>query len=222
MPKFICFRSVKRFDSLVFTWGLINPFLANVPVTDKPGSWFLLVENGLKASSLDVWMYRCQLFCPLRITSRWIHTSNKALTLSWRRSLSNKNQFIDLLCWRRSLLNRKQFIDLPSKSMDWFLYDKGLRHERGKALFTHLHQKSVLTSCKAEFDFLVVFSIWIFFREYSRFTGQQKKGEAIFLYPFYPFHSLHRQLDISQFITAGSSPMRIASTRTWARPLLVS
>ena len=36
------------------------------------------------------------------------------LTLSWRRSLSYRNQSIDLLC----------------KSMDWFLYDNGPRHER--------------------------------------------------------------------------------------------
>ena len=37
-------------------------------------------------------------------------------TLSWRRPLSYRIQFIDLLC----------------KSMDWFLYDKDLRHERVK------------------------------------------------------------------------------------------
>ena len=36
------------------------------------------------------------------------------LTLSWRRPLSYRNQPIDLLC----------------KSMDWFLYDNGLPHER--------------------------------------------------------------------------------------------
>ena len=39
-----------------------------------------------------------------------------ALTLSWRRLLSYKNQSIDLL----------------RKSVDWFLYDNGLRHERVK------------------------------------------------------------------------------------------
>ena len=38
------------------------------------------------------------------------------LTLSWRRPISYRNQSIDLLC----------------KSMDWFLYDTGLRHERVK------------------------------------------------------------------------------------------
>ena len=36
------------------------------------------------------------------------------LTLSWRRPLSYRNQAIDLLC----------------KSIDWFLYDNGFRHER--------------------------------------------------------------------------------------------
>ena len=36
------------------------------------------------------------------------------LTLSLRRPLSHRNQSIDLLC----------------KSVDWFLHDNGLRHER--------------------------------------------------------------------------------------------
>ena len=39
-----------------------------------------------------------------------------SLTLSWRRSLSCRNQSIDLLC----------------KSFDWFLYDRDLRNERVK------------------------------------------------------------------------------------------
>ena len=41
---------------------------------------------------------------------------NFSLSLSWRRSLSYRNQSIG---------------SLP-KSMDWFLYDNGLRHERVK------------------------------------------------------------------------------------------
>ena len=43
-----------------------------------------------------------------------IQTPVKLLTLSWRRTLSYRNQSIDLL----------------RKLMDWFLYDNGLRHER--------------------------------------------------------------------------------------------
>ena len=34
------------------------------------------------------------------------------------------------LSWRRPLSYRNHPIDLQSKSMDWFLYDNGLRHER--------------------------------------------------------------------------------------------
>ena len=56
------------------------------------------------------------------------------------------------LSWRRPLSYRNQSIDVPSKSMDWFLYDNGLRHERVKgdlkyfAKFTgkHLCQASSL------------------------------------------------------------------------------
>ena len=36
------------------------------------------------------------------------------------------------LSWRRPLSYRNQSIDLQSKSMDWFLYDNDLRHERVK------------------------------------------------------------------------------------------
>ena len=48
------------------------------------------------------------------------------LTLSWRRPLSYRNQSINLLC----------------KSMDWFLYKNGFRHERVKAN-TPVIEKSV-------------------------------------------------------------------------------
>ena len=43
-----------------------------------------------------------------------------SLTLSWRRPLPYRNQSIDLLC----------------KSMDWFLYDNGLRYERVNFVLT--------------------------------------------------------------------------------------
>ena len=59
------------------------------------------------------------------------------------------------------------------------------------------------------------FSIWVFFHEHSRFTGQQGKGEGIYLTPLYHFHPLHRHLHISREITAGGSPLHIASS--WTR-----
>ena len=69
------------------------------------------------------------------------------------------------------------------------------------------------TKC-SEYFFFFFFSIWIFFHEHSRFTGQQGKGEGIYLTPLYHFHPLHRHLDISRAITAESSPLHIAGSRT--------
>ena len=110
--------------------------------------------------------------------------------------------------------NRNQSIDLFCKSMDWFLYNRDLRHERFKTLFIHIHRESVLTCCKAYFWFVF---LYLFFQEYLRFTGQQVKGEAISLFPFYQFQPLHRHLDISWVIVVESSPLRIARSRnrTW-------
>ena len=42
--------------------------------------------------------------------------------------------------WRRSLSYRNQSIDLQSKWMDWFLYDRNLRHKRVKYDNTDLYQ----------------------------------------------------------------------------------
>ena len=40
------------------------------------------------------------------------------------------------------------------------------------------------------------------------------KGEGIFLTPDYHFHPRHRHLDISRAISAESSPLQTASSRT--------
>ena len=64
------------------------------------------------------------------------------------------------------------------------------------------------------FSVIFFFSIWVFFHEHSRFTGQQGKGEGIYLTPLCHFHPLHRHLDISRAITAESSPLHIAGSRT--------
>ena len=65
-----------------------------------------------------------------------------------------------------------------------------------------------------ESNYLFFFSIWVLFHEHSRITGLQGKGEGISLTPHYHFHPLHRHLDISRAITAESSPLYIASSRT--------
>ena len=73
-----------------------------------------------------------------------------------------------------------------------------------------LFERLKITVCERNF----FFSIWVFFHEHSRTTRLQGKGEGIYLAPHYHFHPLHRHLDINMAITAGSSPLRIASSRT--------
>ena len=64
-----------------------------------------VLQTGIIDSSMD-------LFSPLKENLKNLLFSS--LTLSWRGPLSYRNQSIDL----------------QSKSMDWFLYDRKLHHER--------------------------------------------------------------------------------------------
>ena len=68
----------------------------------------------------------------------------------------------------------------------------------------------------------IFITIWVFFQEHSRFTGQQGKGEAFCLTPLYHFHPIHRHLDINQEIAAERSPLHIASSRTRSGNVLIS
>ena len=57
------------------------------------------------------------------------------------------------------------------------------------------------------------FSICVLLHEYSQITGQQGKGEGIYLTPLYHFYLFHKHLYISRTITAESLPLHIASSR---------
>ena len=60
---------------------------------------------------------------------------------------------------------------------------------------------TVIFRCHPVFVF---FSIRVFFHNHLRITGLQGKREGISLTPHYHFHLLHRNLEISQAITADS------------------
>ena len=60
----------------------------------------------------------------------------------------------------------------------------------------------------------IIFSIWLFFHDHSRFTGLQGKVEGISLTPQCHFKPFHRHLDFSRAITADSLPLRIGSSQT--------
>ena len=81
---------------------------------------------------------------------RLYYKSGKVRSRLWSKKLliCGKNihsrcLFLLNLSWRRSLSYRNQSIDLQSKSMDWFLYDNGPRHERVKVMWalTIIHHK---------------------------------------------------------------------------------
>ena len=69
-------------------------------------------SKSTKCSFTDLFI--CWVFVEYSKGGKFADIAKFYLTLSWRRPLSYRNQSIDLLC----------------KSMDWFLYDNGLRHER--------------------------------------------------------------------------------------------
>ena len=145
-------------------------------------------------------MHRYKLFCHTQglCFNQWIHASSKALTLSWRRFLSYRNQSIDLFCnqWTGfCIIGTSVMKDSRRRSSACI-----------ESLFLHVVKHKLL--------FL---SMWIFFHEYLWFTEQQVKGEDISLYLFYHFYPLHRHLDISLVIAAESSPLHIAGSRnrTW-------
>ena len=48
------------------------------------------------------------------------------------------------LSWGRSLSYRNEFIYLQSKSVDWFLYDRDLRHEGVKEVVDNLNDEEVM------------------------------------------------------------------------------
>ena len=125
-----------------------------------------------------------------------------ALIPSERIAFSNKliNEFATLAS--SEIISRFSTKDIFGK-------DVTLSDKKGSTVY----QNSLLsvTFVKSSIFF---FSIWVFFYEHSRITGLQGKGEGISLTPHYHFHPLHRHLDISQAITAESSPLHIASNRT--------
>ena len=88
-------------------------------------------KNTFKKTSL-ISMLRKNCFSQLSTIIYW----NEAwLLLTFFMCLPNQLT----LSWRRPLSYRKQSIDLRSKSMNWFLYDNSLRHERVKFYTFYCH-----------------------------------------------------------------------------------
>ena len=91
--------------------------------------WYLKKE-------LFIWNYKTLSLSFLRITTIIIGN------LLWFKTIDHFNCFIArTLLWRRCLTYRNQSIDLLYNSMDWFLDDRDLCHERINLLMIWLWSK---------------------------------------------------------------------------------
>ena len=92
-----------------WSWLKIDPRLweCDLAIITSGSSYILLFTSNLEVRRSDVNILA-------RSERKMISRKRKRLTLSWRGSLSYRNQSIDL----------------QSKSMDWLLYERDLRHGR--------------------------------------------------------------------------------------------
>ena len=111
---------------------VFNPFSTNVPLlyplkisenlrfsVFRGYRYGTLVENGLKILKPCFWnietlLRKKDLFNPISVIGLNEFFETTFLPLSWRRFLSYRNQYINLIC----------------KLIDWFLHYRELRHER--------------------------------------------------------------------------------------------
>ena len=84
--------------------------------------------------------------------------------------------------WRRPLSYRNQYIDLQSKSMYWFLYDNGLRHERVKY-------------CSVIINYVVIIQTLLFciFPYWDTITAWKVSKYGVIYGPYFPVFSPDRR-----------------------------
>ena len=79
----------------------------------------------------------------VHLVSEWVRRKRQMVFQSdWSFYFRNTETYLTL-SWRGSLSHRNQSIDLHSKSMDWFLYDRHLCHERVKTMSNIYELKAV-------------------------------------------------------------------------------
>ena len=119
----------------------VMELFAKIPMNyfrKKTPSQSLLQKNHF--SIINIWQDQKYASVTKNLHLAW-ESATELLILSWQRSLSYRNQSINLL-W---------------KSMDWFLYDKDLRHERFKKINWSPHW---LTYVKAHLQRQLIRSAW--------------------------------------------------------------
>ena len=126
--------TVLKFNASIFNSAVEASSIENsFEITHVEQNWLKLNEYYIIDFTDFSTFFECFAFSN-NIFKRYKFHSVIILTLSWRGSLSYRNQSIDL----------------QSKSMGWFLYDNGLRHERvkdGIILFLILTNGEKIITC---------------------------------------------------------------------------
>ena len=110
-----------------------SPFV----IFQQPCSWLLLAKIWKMTKSVTINQSDFHVHCYWFYTVLAYQIYSIKFTVSepttWLTTLHAKNIFLVLtLSWRKSLSYSNQSINLPCKSVDWFLYDRDLRHGKGK------------------------------------------------------------------------------------------
>ena len=123
----------------------------------------------------------------------------------WRKVYISK--ITKLITWRRSLSYKNQSIDLSCKSMDWFLYGNHPRHERVKLTLALL----VTTQSNLLKDICLI-PISSQYRSFHRSYSMEK----VFLFFFF-FCKIHRETPVPKSLfykVAGLSPATLLKMRS--------
>ena len=91
-----------------------------------------------RLGNLYLWKYKPHQIISLT-SKQHVHFRNKPEKLLVVNYFRKKLSIRLNLSWRRPLSYKNQSTDLRSKSMNWFLYDNGLRHERVKYRFSKIN-----------------------------------------------------------------------------------
>ena len=180
------------FKNFICLWGPLMNSWFNILTSQMFifilfGSIWVLLEDVLSLSlSLTIFSERHK--------TGWVRNATWNLTLSWRRPLSYRNQSIDL----------------QSKSLDWFLHDNGLRHERVKWYLGRLKLYVGLEECLPNTsnvitlvvttDLLLFRDIWILLNVWEKEgTNEQRRFVCLFHFSRFFRAMLHVISPISTF-----------------------
>ena len=110
----------------VFPWKVFEIFISH---TLKNTSDQLLLS-----SIFCTVLVTCNMLFYLTRNSHQYFSEDGDLTPNFSLNFALSQKMLLTLSWWRLISYRKQSVDMRSRSMDWFLYDIGLHHERVKVV----------------------------------------------------------------------------------------